>query len=303
MAGDHGSSAKAILFAFLANLGIAVTKSAAAFYTNSGSMLAEAIHSYADCANQLLLFLGLKQASKPATREHPLGFGKLTYFWSFVVALLLFSAGGLFSIFEGWHKLHHPEPLTRVWIALTVLVVAIVLESGSLLGALNEIRKIRRGRAFSDWLKHTRNAELVVVLGEDIAALAGLAIAFTFVSLAVVTGDTRWDAAGSIAIGVVLIVVAIFIAFRISSLLIGKSAEPRLEAGIRDIINRDPAIDELLNTITLQMGPKVVLAAKVRMRSDLSIGEAVAHLNELEAEIKQQHPEVGWCFIEPDVTD
>jgi len=303
MAGDHGSSAKAILFAFLANLGIAVTKSAAAFYTNSGSMLAEAIHSYADCANQLLLFLGLKQASKPATREHPLGFGKLTYFWSFVVALLLFSAGGLFSIFEGWHKLHHPEPLTRVWIALTVLVVAIVLESGSLLGALNEIRKIRRGRAFSDWLKHTRNAELVVVLGEDIAALAGLVIAFTFVSLAVATGDTRWDAAGSIAIGVVLIVVAIFIAFRISALLIGKSAEPRLEAGIRDIINRDPAIDELLNTITLQMGPKVVLAAKVRMRSDLSIGEAVTHLNELEAEIKQQHPEVGWCFIEPDVTD
>jgi cation diffusion facilitator family transporter len=303
MAGDHGSSAKAILFAFLANLGIAVTKSAAAFYTNSGSMLAEAIHSYADCANQLLLFLGLKQASKPATREHPLGFGKVTYFWSFVVALLLFSAGGLFSIFEGWHKLHHPEPLTRVWIALTVLVVAIVLESGSLLGALNEIRKIRRGRAFSDWLKHTRNAELVVVLGEDIAALAGLVIAFTFVSLAVATGDTRWDAAGSIAIGVVLIVVAIFIAFRISALLIGKSAEPRLEAGIRDIINRDPAIDELLNTITLQMGPKVVLAAKVRMRSDLSIGEAVTHLNELEAEIKQQHPEVGWCFIEPDVTD
>ena len=303
MAGDHGSSAKAILFAFLANLGIAVTKSAAAFYTNSGSMLAEAIHSYADCANQLLLFLGLKQASKPATREHPLGFGKLTYFWSFVVALLLFSAGGLFSIFEGWHKLHHPEPLTRVWIALTVLLIAIALESASLFGALNEIRKIRRGRAFSDWLKHTRNAELVVVLGEDIAALAGLAIAFTFVSLAVVTGDTRWDAAGSIAIGVVLIVVAIFIAFRISALLIGKSAEPRLEAGIRDIINRDPAIDELLNTITLQMGPKVVLAAKVRMRSDLSIGEAVAHLNELEAEIKQQHPEVGWCFIEPDVTD
>lgn len=303
MAGDHGSSAKAILFALLANLGIALTKSAAAVYTNSGSMLAEAIHSYADCANQMLLFLGLKQAEKPATREHPLGFGKITYFWSFVVALLLFSIGGLFSIYEGWHKLHQPEPLNKVWIALTVLGIAVVLESGSLLGALNEIRKIRRGRPFGNWLQQTRNAELVVVLGEDTAALAGLAIAFVFVSLAAVTGDTRWDAAGSIAIGVVLIMVAIFIAFRISSLLIGKSAEPALERSIRDIINRDPVIDELLHAITLQFGPKVLLAAKVKMQPDLSIGEAVAHLNELEVELKELHPEIGWCFVEPDVKD
>jgi len=287
----------------LANFGIAITKTAAAAYTNSGSMLAEAIHSYADCANQLLLFLGLKQADKPATRTHPLGFGKITYFWSFLVALLLFSVGGLFSIYEGWHKLHNPEPLNKVWVALAVLVVAIVLESGSLLGALREIAKIRRGRTFGDWFKHTRNAELVVILGEDIAALAGLAIAFTFLSLAAVTGDTRWDAAGSIAIGAVLIIVAIFIAVRIQTLLIGKSAEPLLEQSIRGIINRDPAIEELLNTITLQMGPKVLLAAKVKMQAGLSIEDAVAHLNELEVEIKQLHPEVGWCFVEPDVTD
>jgi cation diffusion facilitator family transporter len=303
MADAHGSSARAILYAFLANFGIAITKTGAAIHTNSGSMLAEAIHSYADCANQALLFLGLKQAEKPATRDHPLGFGKATYFWSFVVALLLFSMGGLFSIYEGWHKLHAPEPLNRVWIALSVLAVAIVLETGSLLGALREIRKIRRGRRFGEWLEHTRNAELVVVLGEDIAALAGLVIAFVFVTLALVTGDTRWDAAGSIVIGTVLILVAAFIAVRIQSLLIGKSAEPRLEQNIRGIINRDPAIEELLNTITLQMGPKVVLAAKVKMRAGLSIEAAVAHLNELEVEIKQLHPEVGWCFVEPDVTD
>jgi cation diffusion facilitator family transporter len=303
MAAEQGSSAKAILYALLANFGIAVTKSAAAAYTNSGSMLAEAIHSYADCANQMLLFLGLKQADKPATRIHPLGFGKVTYFWSFLVALLLFSVGGLFSIYEGWHKLHHPETLNKVWVALLVLCVAIVLESGSLLGALREIRKIRRGRSFGDWLKHTRNSELVVILGEDIAALAGLAIAFTFLSLAALTGDTRWDAAGSIAIGTVLIIVAIFIAVRIQSLLIGKSAEPALEQNLRAIINRDPAIEELLHTITLQMGPKVLLAAKVKMQAGLSIEEAVTHLNELEAEIKQLHPEVGWCFVEPDVTD
>jgi cation diffusion facilitator family transporter len=303
MAADPGSSSKAILYAFLANLGIAVTKSGAAFYTNSGSMLAEAIHSYADCANQVLLFLGLKQADSPPTREHPLGFGKVTYFWSFVVALLLFTMGGLFSIYEGWHKLREPDELNKVWIALSVLGVAVLLESASLMGCLREIAKVRCGRPFRDWLKHTRNAELVVILGEDIAALAGLVIAFMFLSLAATTGDTRFDAAGSIAIGIVLIVVAIFIAVRVRTLLIGKSAEPALERQIVELINRDPGIDELLNTITLQFGPKVLLAAKVRMSAGLSIEQAVDRINALERAIKECCPEIGWCFIEPDVTD
>ncbi len=303
MSSDHGSSAKAILYAFLANLGIAITKSAAAAFTNSGSMLAEAIHSYADCTNQVLLYLGLKQADRPPTAEHPLGFGKATYFWSFVVALLLFSIGGLFSIYEGWHKLHQPEALNKAWIALTVLGIAIVLETGSLVGCLNEIRKIRRDRAFGTWLEHTRNAELVVVLGEDIAALAGLALAFVFVSLAAWTGDTRFDAIGSIAIGAVLILVAAFIAVRISALLIGKSAEPHLERRIEALIAADPAIEKLLNTITLQMGPKVVLAAKVKMQPGLTIETAVDRINELERRIKEEAPEVGWCFVEPDVSD
>jgi cation diffusion facilitator family transporter len=301
--GEHGSSTKAILYAFLANLGIALTKTGAAVWTNSGSMLAEAIHSYADCANQLLLFLGLKQSEKPPTDEHPLGYGKVTYFWSFLVAMMLFSVGGLFSIYEGWHKLHAPEPLNQAWVALGVLAVAMVLESGSLLGCLAEIRKIRKGRPFRDWLDHTRNAELVVVLGEDIAALAGLTIAFTFVSLAAVTGDTRWDAAGSITIGVVLIVVAVFIAVRIRTLLIGRSAEPELRRSIEACIARDPAIVELLHTITLQFGPRVVLAVKVRMQPGLTIEAAIDHINALERTVKQAHPEVGWCFVEPDVTD
>lgn len=303
MSSEHASPAKAILYAFLANFGIAITKSAAAAYTNSGSMLAEAIHSYADCANQVLLFLGLKQAAKPPTPEHPLGFGKESYFWSFVVALLLFSIGGLFSIYEGWHKLHHPEALNRAWVALSVLGVAILLETASLVGCLREISKLRGGRPFVDWLRHTRNAELVVVLGEDIAALAGLAIAFVFVALAATTGDTRYDAVGSITIGVVLILVAAFIAARIRTLLIGKSAEPRLRQQIDSLIAADSAIEELLGTITLQMGPKVVLAAKVRMCPGLTIERAVSRINELERRIKETCPEVGWCFIEPDVTD
>jgi len=303
MSSDHGSSVKAISYAFFANLGIAITKTGAAIFTNSGSMLAEAIHSYADCANQVLLFLGLKQALKAPTAEHPLGFGKVTYFWSFVVALLLFSLGGLFSIYEGWHKLHEPEPLSRVWIALVVLAIAIALETSSLLGALNQIRKVRRGRPFLDWLKYTRNAELVVVLGEDIAALLGLTLAFVFVSLASLTGDTRYDAAGSIAIGVVLILVAFFIAVRIKSLLVGRSAEPALERALEELIARDDAIERVLNTITMQFGPQVVLAAKVQMMPGLSIETAVERINALERNIKARHPEVGWCFVEPDVTD
>ena len=303
MSADHGSSAKAIKYAFFANLGIAITKGIAAVYTNSGSMLAEAIHSVADATNQVLLFIGLKQSAKPATDEHPLGFGKATYFWSFVVALLLFSMGGLFSIYEGWHKLHEPEPLNQAWVALTVLGLAIVLETLSLIGCLKEIRKVRRGRPFWDWLEHTRNAELVVVLGEDIAAEVGLVIAFVFVAIADWTGDTRWDAAGSISIGVVLIFVALFISLRVKKLLVGRSAEPELERRLEQMIADDDCIDELFNALTIQFGPQVMLAAKIRMKPGLSIDRAVDCINRLERQIKERYPEIGWCFIEPDVTD
>jgi cation diffusion facilitator family transporter len=303
MSADHGSSAKAIKYAFFANLGIAITKGFAAVYTNSGSMMAEAIHSVADATNQILLFIGLKQSAKPPTDEHPLGFGKATYFWSFVVALLLFSMGGLFSIYEGWHKLHEPEPINEAWIALTVLAIAFVLESASLIGCLREIRKVRRGRPFRDWLKHTRNAELVVVLGEDIAAEIGLVLAFVFVAAADWTGDTRWDAAGSIAIGVVLIIVAFFIALRVKGLLVGRSAEPELERRLDELIADDDAIEEVLNTLTIQFGPQVMLATKIRMKPGLSIDEAVERINRLERQIKERFPEIGWCFVEPDTAD
>jgi cation diffusion facilitator family transporter len=300
---EHGSSAKAILYAFLANLFIAITKSGAAMYTHSGSMMAEAIHSFADCGNQVLLYLGLKQAQRPPDALHPLGHGRLTYFWSFIVALLLFSAGGLFSIYEGWHKLHAPEALHQVWVALVVLGVSIALETGSLVGCLREIAKLRRGRSLMRWVHTTRNAELVVVLGEDIAALLGLIIAFVFVSVAALTGDTRFDAAGSIAVGVVLIAISAFIAIRIKRLLVGTSAEEDVQEAITDLIRRDPEIHGLFNAITQQMGPQVMLAAKIRMRPGISIESAVASINALERRIKERFPEVGWCFIEPDLED
>ncbi|MAF84714.1 MAG: cation efflux family transporter [Chromatiales bacterium] len=297
------ASEKAILYALLANFGIALSKSWGAWFTGSGSMLAEAIHSYADTGNQILLFIGLVQARKPPDVEHPLGYGKISYFWAFIVAIMLFSLGGLFSIYEGVHKLQEPEPLEQIWAALLILGIAIVLEGASLLGALREIRKLRGEQSFSEWFSVTRNAELVVVLGEDVAAEIGLMLAFIFVMLAGITGDTRYDAFGSICIGVVLIVVSIFVATRIKSLLVGRSAEPELRRLIDNIIEEDPAIERLLNTITLQVGPKIMLAIKIKMDSNLTIDEAVAHINTLEKRLKQQVPAIGWCFVEPDNVD
>jgi cation diffusion facilitator family transporter len=300
---DHGSSARAILYAFIANLGIAISKLAAALYTSSGSMLAESIHSFADAGNQVLLFLGLKQSRRPPDAQHPLGYGKLSYFWSFIVALMLFSLGGLFSIYEGWHKLHEPEALNKPWVALAVLALAIVLETGSTIGCLREIKRLRKERSLRDWLRTTRNAELVVVLGEDIAALVGLVLAFGFVSLASVTGDVRYDAMGSITIGVVLICVSLFIALRIKGLIVGRSAEEDLQAGIRAEIAAQPGVEKLLNAITMQLGPQVMLAVKVKMTPGVAIEAAVENINHLEKRIKARFPEVAWCFVEPDVVD
>ncbi len=297
------ASSKAILYALIANLGIALAKSWAAWFTGSGSMLAEAIHSYADTGNQILLFIGLHQARRPPDIDHPLGYGKLSYFWAFIVAVMLFSMGGLFSIYEGIHKLQAPEPLNQVWVGLVVLVLAIVLEGSSLLGAFRQIRGLRGEKSFGLWLRTTRNAELVVILGEDVAALIGLTLAFGFLGWAVISGDPMWDALGSIAIGSVLIVISVFVAIRIRSLIVGKSADPELRAIIEKVIEADPEIEELLNTITLQMGPKIMLAAKIRMRSGLSIDEAVGHINRLEQRLKSEVPQIGWCFVEPDCCD
>ena len=299
----HESTARAILYAFLANFGIAIAKTWAAGVTGSGSMMAEAIHSYADTGNQVLLYLGLKQSQRPADDEHPLGYGKLSYFWSFIVAILLFSMGGVFSIYEGLHKLHHPEPLSQLWIAIVVLVLAIVLEGSSLFGALREIRKVRGVRPFREWLKHTRNSELVVVLGEDVGAQFGLILALGFLILAAITGNPVYDALGSICIGVILIVISAFIAWRIRSLLVGRSADPDIQEAIDEIIAAQESIEICFNTITVQFGPDTMLAAKIKMRSGQSIGEAVASINALERELKARVPNLKWCFIEPDVVD
>lgn len=299
----RNSTSKAILYAFLANLGIAIAKSWAAWLTGSGSMLAEAIHSYADSANQVLLYLGLKQSARVPDELHPLGYGKLIYFWSFIVAMLLFSVGGLFSIYEGVHKLSDPQPLSQVWVALTVLGLAIVLEGFSLFGCLREIAHVRGDRSLRQWLKHTRNSALVVVVAEDVAALIGLALAFIFLSIAEVTGNSVFDAIGSMSIGVVLVIISMFLAARVTGLLVGTSADPIIRQAIDAIIEEDEAVEELLNTITMQFGPDTMLAAKIRMRPGLDMATAIQSINTLERRLKEKVPEIKWSFIEPDVAD
>jgi cation diffusion facilitator family transporter len=304
MAGSsHGSTARAILYAFIANFGIAIAKTWAALHTGSGSMLAEAIHSYADTGNQVLLFLGLRQSRKPADDQHPLGYGKLSYFWSFIVAILLFSLGGLFSIYEGMHKLSHPEELSNLWVAMVVLSFAILLEAGSLLGCIREINKVRGKRPFTEWFRHTRNSELVVVLGEDIGAQLGLIFALGFLILASVTGNAAYDAAGSICIGVVLLVISVFVAWRIKSLLVGRSADPEIQEAIDDIIRTHENIVRVFNIITIQYGPDTMLAAKIRLDPTIGIEAAVESINALERELKERVPNLRWCFIEPDNAD
>lgn len=300
---SHDSTIRAILYAFLANFGIALAKTWAAWLTGSGSMLAEAIHSYADTGNQVLLYLGLRQSQRPPDKEHPLGYGKLSYFWSFIVALVLFTLGGLFSIYEGYHKFSHPEPLSQIWVAIVVLVLAVILEGFSLFGALREIRKVRGNRPFRDWLQHTRNSELVVVLGEDIGAQLGLLLALGFLVIAAITGDPTYDAMGSMCIGVVLLVISFFIATRVKSLLVGRSADPEVQKVIDSVIHDHDGIVGVFNTITIQFGPDTMLAVKVKIRDDLNVNEAVTIINTLERELKKRIPNLKWCFVEPDNAD
>lgn len=303
MSAGSSNPVKAILYAFLANLGIAIAKFVAAYFTGSSSMMAEGVHSTADTGNQLLLLLGLRRSKKEPDAEHPLGYGKSSYFWSFLVALLLFSMGGLFSLYEGYHKLHAEEPLEQAWIAISVLILGILLEGGSLLGALKEINKTRGERSVWAWLNASRNSELMVVFGEDLGALVGLVLALAFLSTAAITGEPHWDAYGSMSIGVVLIVIALFVAARVHDLLIGRSAEPGLQRSIRERIEGDEHVVELFNLITFQLGPDVLVAAKIRVRDGLSNAEACAEVNDLERRIREEFPQVEWSFFETDVAD
>jgi cation diffusion facilitator family transporter len=303
MAGGGGNPVKAIMYAFFANFGIAILKLIAYFMTGSSSMLAESIHSGADTGNQLLLLLGIKRSKKPATEEHPLGYGKASFFWSFIVAIMLFSLGGLFSVYEGWHKLEHTDPIENAWVGITVLALGILLEGGSLLGCIREINHLRGDRGLWRWLKESRNAELVVVFGEDLGALLGLGLALIFLSIAAVTGNGVYDAYGSISIGLVLLVVAVFVAVRIHALLIGRSGDPEIVEEIEAMIAEENPIVGVYNVITLQLGPDLMLAAKIKLRGETPTDESCRAINELERRLKKSFPQIRWSFVEPDIAD
>jgi cation diffusion facilitator family transporter len=301
MAGK-ADSVKTILYALFANLAIAVAKTAAAIATGSSAMLAEAIHSYADSGNQGLLLWGLKRAKRPPTPDYPLGHGKAVFFWSFIVALVLFSLGGLFSLYEGWHKLAHPEPLAYAWVAVGILVFALAAEAVSLRACLHEVNKVRNGRSLWRWFRESRQSELVVVLGEDLAALLGLVLALVAVLATMVSGDPAWDALGSMSIGAVLIVVAIGIAIEIKGLLIGQSADPEVEQRLKEHLLAHRDVDKVYRLLTLQLGASLMVSVKARMRG-ASAREVVEAINRTEAALRAEFPEVQWLFFEPDITD
>ena len=297
---SQASSLRAVLYALSANAGILIAKGTAAAVTGSSAMLAEAIHSAADCGNQVLLLRGMKEAKREPDAKHPLGYGKVVYFWAFLVAVLLFSVGGLFSVYEGWHKLHATEPISNPVVAIIVLAVSIVLESFSLAGCVREIRKVSGGMSLWKFFHVSRNSDLIIVLGEDIAALAGLALALIAILLALVTGNPMFDALGSIAVGVLLIFVAVLLTLEIKALITGESAEARTENAIRVFLTARSEVAEVYNLLTLQMGDGIMLAIKARMKEKGSATAMVEDINRVEADLRVAFPAVRWCFFEPD---
>ena len=299
----QANSLKSIIYALVANFAIAVAKTTGAIYTGSASMLAEAIHSFADCGNQTLLIWGLREADRGPTADHPLGYGKAIYFWSFIVALMLFSMGGLFSIYEGVHKISSTEPVKYAWVAIAILSFGIVAESISLWGCVREINKVRGSKSLWRWFKTSRQSELVVILGEDLAALGGLAVALTFIGISVVTANPVWDALGSIAIGVLLLVVALLIGVQVKGLLLGQSAEPEVLVAMKKHLTDAPEVIELYNLLTQQLGSEIMVAIKARMQPQGSEVGLIDAINRVEAGFRVAFPEVRWIFFEPDVTD
>jgi cation diffusion facilitator family transporter len=299
---NNSASLKAVLMALGGNLGIAVAKSIAAAFTGSGALLAESLHSFADCGNQLLLLLGMKQARRPPTDDHPMGHGKVVYFWSMMVALLLFSVGGLFSVYHGLHALQHPEPVKYLIPSILVLVLSVGLEGYALRGALQAVRRERGTASLWAWYRSTRQSEMLVVVSEDIAALLGLGLALAALAATALTGNPIYDAIGTIAVGALLIAVAGLVLFEVKSLITGESASPRLRAEIRAFVEAQPEVERVVNMLTQQYGDYIMVALKVKMKRMASDLELVAAINDIEERMQRKFtsPELKYSFFEPD---
>ncbi len=293
---------RAIIAALLANLGIAVTKFVAWFFSGSSSMLAEGVHSLADTGNQGLLLLGGRKAKRVATPEHPFGFGRERYVYAFVVSIILFSVGGVFSLYEGVEKLADPHPLEVPWLPVLVLSIAIVLESFSLRTAVRESNHVRGTQSWVQFIRRAKAPELPVVLLEDVAALTGLVLAMFGVGLTILTGDSLWDAIGTLAIGVLLILVAIVLGIETKSLLVGEGATAEDANRIRDAINANPDVEALIHMKTLYLGPdELLVAAKIAFASGSRLSDVAATINAVEADIRSAVPIARVIYLEPDV--
>src|SRR5688500_13155102 len=303
MAGG-GEGTGYIIRALVANFAIACAKGVGAFITGSAAMLAETLHSLSDCINQLLLLLGIKQAKKPPSDKYPLGRGRELYFWSFMVAMLLFLGGGAYSIYEGVHKIQHPTPVENPWLAIGILGGGLLLELWSMAGAMKAVNERRGDCPVMQYLRETKDSDLVVITGEDFAACLGLALALGAVILSMVTGDPKWDAMGTLAIGAVLVGIAVFLAVEVKSLLVGEAADPTLNQQIADVAKLHPNIEKVLRTLTVQQGPgEIMVALKLKMKDDLSGKEMVDAINKFEVQLQDKIPEIKWSFVEPDHTD
>jgi cation diffusion facilitator family transporter len=295
-------SRRAIVAAMFANLGLAIAKFVAFLATGASSMLAESIHSVADTGNQGLLFWGGSRARREPTPEHPFGFGRERYFWAFVVALVLFSLGAVFAIYEGIHKIQHPEPLARMGWAIGVLLVGVVLETFSLRTAVVESREPKGNATWWEYIRHSKSPELPVVLLEDCGALIGLVLALMGVGLVALTGDSRWDGTMTIAIGVLLGVIAVVIAIEMKSLLIGESATLTTSKEIEDALESHPQVLRVIHMRTQHMGPdQLLVAAKLEFDAQLSISDLARVIDEAEASVRARVPIAVRIYLEPDL--
>lgn len=293
---------KAIIAALLANLGIAITKFIAFVFSGSSSMLAESVHSLADTGNQGLLLLGGRKSRKRADASHPFGYGRERYVYAFVVSIILFSVGGVFSIYEGIDKLQHPHELEVPWLPILVLSIAIVLESFSLRTAIRESNHVRGKQGWISFIRHAKAPELPVVLLEDIAALTGLVFAMLGVGLTIITGNSAWDAIGTLAIGALLIAVAVVLGIETKSLLVGEGAVAADTEKIRKTINANPDVEALIHMKTLYLGPdELLVAAKVAFASKSRLSDVATSIDTLEAAIRAAVPVARVIYIEPDV--
>ena len=293
---------KAVVAALIANTGIAITKFIAWGMTGSSSMLSEAIHSVADSGNQLLLLVGGKRSKRAADEEHQFGYGRTRYVYAFVVSIILFLLGGLFSVYEGWHKIHAPEPLSDPTIAFVVLGIAIVLEAFSFRTAVKEANRSRGKKSLFRFVRDARQPELPVVLLEDAGALVGLLFALFGVAMAVATGDGRWDGVGALAIGLLLLIIAIFLAVEMSSMLVGESAVPEQTEAIRQALAAQPMVNRVIHLRTLYVGPdELLVAAKIATDPHQSAADLADAINEAEVNIRAAVPEATYIFIEPDI--